>query len=257
VGTWARVLGYAAGVLGAACLAVLLGGSPASADEGGAPADRGLLGTTTAGLSDTVRRTVDQAARPVRDAAPEPVGRVVDAAADGASSTVDRVGAGVGEAVDRPVARVTEEVRGTVATATEAVEAPPVPQPTGPAAGPTRTQQLQERLPARADRTARSQRPTPSPAPTAAPGAEASMVLDARVTPSPLEAADDPQPLHRWGGATGSDDAAATATGGGAVAAADAADRVVLPTPEGGSAVAPAHERVVPHPASPPGFSPD
>ena len=250
---WARVLGYAAGVLGAACLGLLLGSSPAAADEAPAPADRGGVGS----LLDTTRTTVDTAARPVRDAAPAPVKRVVDRTTE----TVDRVAAPAEQAADRPVRQT---VRDTVAAVTDHTETPAdqAPEPAPQQAQPP-TQQVEHRLPVRAlervehrprndhraataDQVASPEGSTAGLATAPSAGGSGSPAA----APGPVAPAlllDDPAPS----------DTSGPSSGGGPGAAADAVDRVVLAAPEGVALLTPARSRAVVPPASSPGFSPD
>ncbi len=268
VGMWARVLGYAAGVLGAACLWLLLGSSPAAADEAPTPTERGALGALTDEVTDsvsgtvsrTVRDTVDTAARPVREVAPAPAKPVVDAA----TTTVDQVATSVDEVVEQPVRDTVEDTVAAVAAHPEA-PADPAPEP-APEPAPHQVQppaQVEHQLPERSsdpvrhrsvhDRRAATDAPTtPAPGPTAglvtAPSPDGSGPAAEESAPAaPVLPVDD----------VASPDAAGTSGSSGPGAAADAADRVVLPGPEGLAPLSPARCRAVVPLASSPGFSPD
>ncbi len=168
--TWARVIGYAVGVLGAACLAVLLGGSPAAADgsdnsllssagSGLVQLDRTVEKTvektvpdTLRGLAQTERRVTDEVRAVVHEVAPVPV----------VTDTVDQVTA----VVDDTTSEVSEQVSGQVDEAPAAVDPVedrgPVPAPAELVAQPHAGETLAAEPAAPRRTTGRAERTAPS-----------------------------------------------------------------------------------------------
>lgn len=229
--TWARTLGYAAGVLGAACLWLLLGSAPAQADGGP---------VTSAGEPDVV---VDRAPTPVTEAVEE-----VPAVAEQALGVVRDVTAQALDAVPEVVAGPADP--------SAPPETDPAPAPTGPGGpegrdlrvqragaghdGPARTS---DRGPVDRASESRSARPAPATAPVAA--GVTTLVTggsQAPVAPDDRRASDGSCTSH---------------SGPGVGAVADTVDRLApRPVDSEIRVVRPAEGAPAP-PASPPGFSPD